>query len=73
MPQEDKSMETNGGYTALYDDVRKQAVKENAIRMAQHHREHCDGKGCNISLDLLRSALVMAGITLTEAESRIFM
>jgi len=51
----------------------KQAVKENAIRLAKHHREHCEGPDCNISLYLLRRALDMAGIKLTDDEKEIFM
>ena len=51
----------------------KQAVKENAIRMAEHHRKHCEGEDCNISLYLLKRALDLADIKLDRAESLKFM
>lgn len=44
------------------------AIKDNAILLAQHHRKHCDGKGCTISLYLLYRALVLAGVELTDKE-----
>lgn len=49
-----------------------QAIRENAIRLAQHRKKHCDGADCNISLYLLRRALEIAGITLTEGEKHVF-
>lgn len=51
----------------------KQAIKENAIRLAEHHKKHCEGPDCNISLYLLRRALELAGIKLDAAEKRLFM
>jgi hypothetical protein len=51
----------------------EQAIKENAILLADHHREHCDGPDCNISLYLLKRALELAGIALTADEARKFM
>jgi hypothetical protein len=50
----------------------KTAVKENAIRLANHHIQHCNGETCNISLYLLRRLIEMAGIELTENEKRKF-
>jgi len=51
----------------------KQAIKENAMRLAEHHKKHCDGQNCDISLHLVRRALELAGIDLTEDEKRLFM
>lgn len=51
----------------------RQAVKENAIRLVKHHKEHCAGQDCDISLYLLRRALELAGIALTPEEKRLFM
>ena len=48
-------------------EMEKQAIKENTIRLADHHRKHCNG-ACNISLYLLRKLLEMGGITLTREE-----
>jgi len=51
----------------------KTAIKENAIRMADHHRKHCDGRGCDISLHLLKRALDLAGIELSHNEQLKFL
>uniref|UniRef100_A0A6H1Z7W4 Uncharacterized protein n=1 Tax=viral metagenome TaxID=1070528 RepID=A0A6H1Z7W4_9ZZZZ len=50
----------------------KKAITENAIRLAEHHKKHCDGLTCGISLYLLRRALDLAGINLTRDEKRLF-
>ena len=46
----------------------QQAVKKNALRLAEHHIKHCEGAGCDISLYLLLRLLEMAGIKLTNKE-----
>jgi hypothetical protein len=48
------------------------SIKENAIRLAKHHKLHCDGETCDISLCLLRRALEKAGIILNEEERKVF-
>ena len=50
----------------------RQAIKENAIRLVKHHKKHCDGESCNISLYLLKRALDLAEIKLNDDEKRIF-
>jgi hypothetical protein len=51
----------------------EQVVKENAIRLAEHHKKHCDGADCNISLYMVRRLLEMAGIELSDEEKKIFL
>lgn len=48
-------------------------IKDNAIRLAEHHKEHCDGEDCNISLYLLAQTLEKAGVELTDKERLIFL
>lgn len=43
-------------------------LKDNVLRIAEHHLEHCDGAECNISLSLLAELLTKANITLTQEE-----
>lgn len=57
----------------MLDAELKQLIKENAIRLADHHRGHCDGAECNISLYLLGRTLSLAGIALTDGERLKFM
>lgn len=46
------------------------AVKQNAMLLAAHHKQHCEGKTCNISLSLLAELMVMAGLRLTDEDRR---
>jgi hypothetical protein len=43
-------------------------LKRNAIRLADHHREHCDGATCNVMLSMLVELLDRAGIETTPEE-----
>jgi len=49
------------------------ALRENAINIAKHHKKYCEGQSCNISLFLLRRLLDVAEIKLTEEEKKEFM
>lgn len=51
----------------------EQALKENMLRLVEHHRRHCDGPDCDISLWEVRQVMERAGITLTDEEKRRFM
>ena len=51
----------------------KTALKLNAILIANHHRETCEGYACNCSLWQLQRLLELAGISLTDAEKERFM
>jgi hypothetical protein len=48
-------------------------LKVNLVRLAEHHKKHCDGATCNISLHLLRRLLERASIPLTDAETLTFL
>jgi hypothetical protein len=50
------------------DEMTKVIVKENAIKLAEHHKRTCEGEECGISLHLLYVMLNGLGIELTEEE-----
>lgn len=43
-------------------------LKQNAIRMVQHHKKHCDGPTCNITVFGIYELLDAAGIEVTDEE-----
>jgi hypothetical protein len=45
-------------------------LKENALRLADDHREHCTGGNCTVSLVALGLLLKRAGYELSEADIR---
>ena len=47
-----------------YDDV----LKENMLRLIAHHKKHCEGETCNISLMWVLEVMKRAGIELTEQD-----
>lgn len=47
---------------------KRNVLKENAIALARHHRKHCEGEDCTISLILLMELLTKAGIKLKKRE-----
>ena len=49
-----------------------EVLKQNAIRLARHHRKCCEGAECNISLWLIAELLMKAGIELTDDEKKEF-
>jgi len=51
---------------------RKELLKQNMIRLVEHHREHCNGPSCDISLYLVGNVLELAGIILSEEDKRLF-
>ena len=44
------------------------AYKFNAIALAKHHKKHCEGSSCNISLLMLMQTCEDAGIKFTKKE-----
>ena len=50
----------------------KQALKENIIRLIKHHRKHCEGESCNISLSQILKIAQDAGLKFTDNEKRLF-
>jgi len=51
-----------------FEDV----LRENAIKLAKHHKKYCEGENCDINLWLLRELLKGNKIELTEKEEMIF-
>jgi hypothetical protein len=49
-----------------------EVLVENATKLAKHHKEHCDGAECNISLYLLRKLIERADIALTDEQKMNF-
>lgn len=47
-------------------------LKQNAIELVKHHKRHCCGSECNISVFLVARLLDKAGIELTKEERREF-
>ena len=49
-----------------------ETLKLNAINIAKHHKKHCNGANCLVSLISLRLLLARAGIELTNEEIEVF-
>lgn len=49
------------------------AIRENVVKLAIHHKKHCEGSACDISLFLLRRTAELAGIRFSAAEKAAFM
>jgi hypothetical protein len=52
----------------MNNETMRQVLKLNAIEIAKHHKQHCCGESCNVSLFNLSALLREAGITLTKEE-----
>lgn len=50
------------------DYYQKQFEKENLLRVVAHHKKHCEGEECNISLHWLFIIAKRAGLKFTEKE-----
>lgn len=50
----------------------KEVFKRNALALAKHHRKHCEGEDCDISLFMLLYMATDAGVKFTEKEAREF-
>lgn len=44
-----------------------------ALKLVEHHKRHCDGETCHISLGSIREMAEAAGAQFTEADYREFM
>ena len=53
-------------------DKKLQIDKNNIVLLAKHHKKHCDGEECQISLIMLRMFAEEGGIEFTEKEKEIF-
>lgn len=52
--------------------MEKSIILANMIRLADHHRTHCDGETCNISLSYILELLNRAGIDVKESDKHYF-
>jgi len=43
-------------------------LKDNALKLAQHHKDNCDDPHCGISLTLIGVLLSKAGIEISKEE-----
>jgi hypothetical protein len=50
----------------------QETLKQNAINLVKHHKEHCHSPDCGVSVFLIEKLIREAGIELTEEESAIF-
>jgi hypothetical protein len=50
----------------------QEILKQNAINLVEHHKKHCDGATCCISVFLVKRLIREAGIELTKEETQIF-
>ena len=53
-------------------DKKLQVYKNNIVLLAKHHKEHCSGDDCQISLIMLRMFAEEGGIKFTNKEKEIF-
>jgi len=51
----------------------KKVFKLTALELAKHHRKYCEGKKCNISLNILRMMAEECGVEFTEEELKEFL
>jgi hypothetical protein len=51
---------------------KEQASKENVIRLIKHHKKHCEGETCDVSLFLILMLSQDAGLKFTDEEKRLF-
>jgi len=62
-------LSTEKGKLMDRDDV----ILKNMIDLADHHRKHCEGESCNISLSFLLELLGRAGIWTSDEQKRHFL
>ena len=44
------------------------AYKLNTLELAKHHRKHCEGESCVISLNVLRMMAEQCGVVFSDEE-----
>jgi hypothetical protein len=52
--------------------TKQEWYKHLALTLAEHHKRHCDGATCNISLGSIREMAEAAGATFTAEEREQF-
>ena len=53
--------------------TQEELFKLQALKIARHHRAHCDGETCNVMLSVLLEMAVKAGASFTPEEMREFL
>jgi hypothetical protein len=48
------------------------AYKLNTLALARHHRKHCEGEECDVSLTILMMMAEQCGAKFTEKEKELF-
>lgn len=52
--------------------TKEQSFARLALTLCEHHKRHCDGPGCNISLGHIREMAEHAGAVFTDEEKAQF-
>ena len=56
----------------ILDTEKKEILKKNLIKLVKHHKEHCDGPDCDISLFYVLKVAENADLKFTEEEKKYF-
>ena len=54
------------------DSFKAEVFKNQALQLAEHHKKHCDGESCTISLLVLKEMAEKAGVKFTKKELEVF-
>ena len=52
----------------MNNEIDLTVLKDNYMKVIEHHKKYCEGENCNISLFLLRVLAEKAGIKFTDSE-----
>ena len=52
--------------------TKEEAYKINLINIAKHHRKHCEGQYCNVSLLLLLEMTERLNVKFSDEEKKLF-
>ena len=58
--------------TTQLTSIEKKTILQNMIRLADHHRKHCDGETCNIILSYIPELLRRAEIEVSKKDAERF-
>ena len=54
------------------ETILKRIMKKNVLELVKHHKRHCDGEHCRISLWMLKEMAEKAGIKFTDFQVKQF-
>lgn len=49
-----------------------ESYKHNTLELVKHHKKHCEGENCVISLNILRMMAEQCGVVFTDKEKELF-